>query len=158
MRKIVVYVITSLDGAVDDPNRLFPADVDPDQPQPPTFDDELIERENALIARQDAVLLGRHMHDAWSHYWPTSAVQPFADVVRELKSLPGNDIGVHGSIELAQSLIAGGLVDELHLAVAPVVDPEGRRLFDRATDLQRLTLGSATPTPTGALWLVYRPG
>src|SRR6478735_3541852 len=183
MRKIVVYVITSLDGAVDDPNRLFPADVDPDQPQPPTFDDELIERENALIAQQDAVLLGRHMYDAWSRYWPTSDVQPFADfingvkkyvvtstplptsslggwgdaeavqgqladIVGELKALPGNDIGVHGSIELAQSLIAEGLVDELHLAVAPVVDPEGRRLFERATDLQRLTLVSATPTPT----------
>ncbi len=192
MRKIVVYVITSLDGSVDDPNRLFPADVDPDQPQPPTFDEALIARENALIAQQDAVLLGRHMYDEWSRYWPTSAVQPFADfingvtkhvvtstplptssingwgdaevvqgsladVVRELKALPGNDIGVHGSIELAQSLIAEGLVDELHLAVAPVVDPEGRRLFERATDLQRLALVSATPTPTGALWLVYRP-
>ena len=138
------------------------------------------------------MLLGRHMYDAWSRYWPTSDVQPFADfingvkkyvitstplptsslggwgdaeavqgqladIVRELKALPGNDIGVHGSIELAQSLIAEGLVDELHLAVAPVVDPEGRRLFERATDLQRLTLVSATPTPTGALWLVYRP-
>jgi dihydrofolate reductase len=188
VRRIVVYVITWLDGAVDDPNRLFPADVDPDQPEPPTFDDELIARETALIEQQDAVLLGRHMYDAWSRYWPTSDVQPFADfingvkkyvvtstplttewgdaeavhgtladTVRDLKAMPGNDIGVHGSIELAQSLIAEGLVDELHLAVAPVVDPEGRRLFERATDLQRLALVSATPTPTGALWLVYRP-
>ena len=188
MRRIVAYTITSLDGSVDDPNRLFPPDVDPDQPQPPTFDDELIERENALIEQQDAVLLGRHMYDEWSRYWPTSDVQPYADfingvkkyvvtstalttewgdaeavsgaladIVRELKALPGNDIGVHGSIELVQSLIAEGLVDELHLAVAPVVDPEGRRLFERTTDLQRLALVSATPTPSGALWLVYRP-
>ena len=188
MRRIVAYTITSLDGSVDDPNRLFPPDVDPDQPQPPTFDDELIERENALIEQQDAVLLGRHMYDEWSRYWPTSDVQPYADfingvkkyvvtstalttewgdaeavsgaladIVRDLKALPGNDIGVHGSIELAQSLIAEGLVDELHLAVAPVVDPEGRRLFERTTDLQRLALVSATPTPSGALWLVYRP-
>jgi len=192
VRRIVVYTITSLDGSVDDPNRLFPAEVDPDQPQPPTFDDELVARETALIERQDAVLLGRHMYDEWSRYWPTSDVQPFADfingvkkfvvtstplttssthawgdaevvsgqltyIVRDLKALPGRDIGVHGSIELAQSLIAEGLVDELHLAVAPVVDPEGRRLFERATDLQRLALVSATPTPSGALWLVYRP-
>ena len=188
MRRIVVYVITSLDGSVDDPTRCFPPDVDPDRPQPPTFDDGLIEREAALIGQQDAVLLGRHMYDEWARYWPTSDEQPFADfingvkkyvvtstplttewgdaeavsgpltaVVRDLKALPGNDIGVHGSIELAQSLLAEGLVDELHLAVAPVVDPEGRRLFERATDLQRLTLVSATPTPTGALWLVYRP-
>ena len=85
MRKIVVYVITSLDGSVDDPNRLFPPDVDPDQPQPPTFDDELIERENALIAQQNAVLLGRHMYDAWSRYWPTSDVQPYADFINGVK-------------------------------------------------------------------------
>ncbi|GAA2740050.1 dihydrofolate reductase family protein [Terrabacter aerolatus] len=188
MRKIVVYTITSLDGSVDDPTRCFPPDVDPERPHPPTFDDGLIERETALIEQQDAVLLGRHMYDEWSRYWPTSDEQPFADfingvkkyvvtstplatewgdaeavsgsltdIVRNLKALPGDDIGVHGSIELAQSLLAEGLVDELHLAVAPVVDPEGRRLFERATDLTRLQLVSATPTSTGALWLVYRP-
>jgi dihydrofolate reductase len=186
VRRIVVYTITSLDGSVDDPNRLFPPDVDPEKPQPPTFDDELIARETALIERQDAVLLGRHMYDEWSRYWPTSDVQPFADfingvkkyvvtstplttewgdaeavsapladIVRSLKALPGKDIGVHGSIELVQSLLAEGLVDELHLAVAPVLDPEGRRLFDRLPALQRLTLVSATPTPTGALWLIF---
>lgn len=188
MRKIVVYTITSLDGSVDDPTRCFPPDMDPERPHPPTFDDGLIEREAALIGQQDAVLLGRHMYDEWSRYWPTSDEQPFADfingvkkyvvtssplttewgdaeavsgpladIIGDLKALPGNDIGVHGSIELAQSLLAEGLVDELHLAVAPVVDPEGRRLFERATDLQRLHLVSATPTSTGALWLVYRP-
>jgi dihydrofolate reductase len=193
VRRIVVYVITSLDGAVDDPTRLFPPDVDPDRPQPPTFDDELIAREAELIGQQDAVLLGRHMYDAWSRYWPTSDEQPFADfingvkkyvvtstpladergdvwgdveavggslteIVGHLKALPGKDIGVHGSITLAQSLLAEGLVDELHLAVAPVIDPAGRRLFERAEDLQRLTLRSVTPTPGGALWLVYGPG
>ena len=188
VRRIVLYAITSLDGAVDDPTRSFPPDVDPDEPQPPTFDDGLIEREAALIARQDAVLLGRHMYDVWSGYWPTSDEQPFADfingvkkyvvtstplttewgdseavsgplpdLVRDLKARPGGDIGVHGSIELARSLLAEGLVDELHLAVAPVLDPQGRRLFDGLSELQRLTLVSATPTPTGALWLVYRP-
>ncbi|NUS40251.1 MAG: dihydrofolate reductase [Terrabacter sp.] len=188
MRKVVLYTITSLDGAVDDPTRAFPSDVDPDKPQPPTFDDDLIALEAELIAAQDAVLLGRHMYDEWARYWPTSDEQPFADfinrvkkyvvtstplgvewgdaeavggplaeVVRDLKATSGGDIGVHGSIELAQSLLAEGLVDEVHLAVAPVVDPEGRRLFEKATGLQRLTLVSATPTVSGALWLVYRP-
>lgn len=188
MRRIVLYAITSLDGAVDDPTRSFPPEVDPDKPQPPTFDDVLIAREADLIGAQDAVLLGRGMYDQWSRYWPTSTEQPFADfinsvkkyvvtssplttawgdveavsgpladVVRTLTALPGRDIGVHGSIQLARSLLAEGLVDELHLAVAPVLDPEGRRLFDGLPGLQRLTLQSATPTPSGALWLVYRP-
>ena len=188
MRRIVLYTITSLDGAVDDPTRAFPPDVDPQVPHPPTFDDDLIELEARLIGRQDAVLLGRHMYDQWSRYWPTSDEQPFADfingvkkyvvtstplatqwgdaeavrgplpdAVRDLKATEGGDIGVHGSIELAQSLLAEGLVDELHLAVAPVLDPEGRRLFDGLPALQRLQLHSATPTSSGALWLVYRP-
>ena len=188
MRRIVAYVITSLDGSVDDPTRCFPPDIDPDKPQPPTFDDVLIERETALIEQQDAVLLGRHMYDEWSGYWPTSDEQPFADfinsvqkyvvtsrpltgdwadteavtgplaeVVADLRSRGHGDIGVHGSIQLVQSLLAEGLVDELHLAVAPVLDPEGRRLFDGLPELQRLSLVSATPTPGGALWLVYRP-
>ena len=175
MRRIVAYVITSLDGSVDDPTRCFPPDVDPDKPQPPTFDDVLIERETALIGQQDAVLLGRHMYDEWARYWPTSDEQPFADFINgvtkyvvtstSLTTQWGNaeavqgplaDV-VHGSIQLAQSLLAEGLVDELHLAVAPVLDPEGRRLFDGLPELQRLTLVSATPTPGGALWLVYRP-
>ena len=188
MRRIVVYTITSLDGSVDDPTRAFPPDTDPDRPQPPTFDDDLVAHETRLIAQQDAVLLGRHMYDEWSRYWPTSDEQPFADfingvkkyvvtstpltaewgdseavggqladIVRDLKALPGKDIGVHGSIELAQSLLAEGLVDELNLAVAPVLDPEGRRLFTGLPELQRHTLVSATPTVSGALWLVYRP-
>ena len=188
MRRIVLYTITSLDGAVDDPTRAFPPDVDPQVPHPPTFDDDLIELEAQLIGRQDAVLLGRHMYDQWSRYWPTSDEQPFADfingvkkyvvtsmplatqwgdaeavsgpladAVRHLKATEGGDIGVHGSIQLAQSLLAEGLVDELHLAVAPVLDPEGRRLFDSLPALQRLQLQSATPTSSGALWLVYRP-
>ncbi|WP_076260691.1 dihydrofolate reductase family protein [Intrasporangium flavum] len=188
MRRIVAYTITSLDGAVDDPTRAFPPDVDPERPHPPTFDDDLVELEARLIGRQDAVLLGRHMYDEWARYWPTSDEQPFADfingvkkyvvtstplatqwgdaealtgplaeVVGGLRATDGGDIGVHGSIELVQSLLAEGLVDELHLAVAPVLDPEGRRLFEGLPGLQRLSLQSATPTSSGALWLVYRP-
>ena len=147
----------------------------------------MIDMEARLIRDQDAVLLGRHMYDEWSRYWPTSDEQPFADfinnvkkyvvtstpltiawgdaeamagpigdLVRDLRARPGGDIGVHGSVELAQSLLAEGLVDELQLAVGPVVDPTGRRLFERFDDLRRLDLVSATPTPSGSVWLIYR--
>src|SRR4051812_18454810 len=190
MRRIVLYTLTSLDGAVDDPIRSFPEQAE-DEQSVPSFDAVMLEFEARLIGDQDAVLLGRHMYDQWSRYWPTSDEQPFADfinsvkkyvvtssplpdastsawgdaeavsgpladIVRNLKALPGKDIGVHGSIELAQALLAQGLVDELQLGVAPVLDPQGRRLFDGLPELQRLALHSATPTPSGALWLVYR--
>jgi dihydrofolate reductase len=81
---------------------------------------------------------------------------PVADIVRDLKARPGGDIGVHGSIRLAQSLLAAGLVDELRLAVGPVLDPAGRRLFEGLDDLRRLELLGATTTPGGTVWVTYR--
>lgn len=186
MRKVVLYTLMSLDGAVDDPRRYFP-DTDTDAPGAPVFDPAMIDLEARLIRDQDAVLLGRTMYDEWSGYWPTSDEQPFADFINgvkkyvvtstpltkawgdsqavagpipeflaALKGRPGGDIGVHGSIELAQSLLAAGLVDELHLAVGPVLDPTGRRLFEHLKAWTRLQLLSATPTPSGSLWLTYR--
>ncbi|HET7431585.1 MAG TPA: dihydrofolate reductase family protein [Nocardioides sp.] len=189
MRRIVVFTLSTLDGAVDDPNRYFP-DPEATGPSAPAYDEVMGRLEAELIARQDAVLLGRGMYDEWSRYWPTSDEQPFADfinsvhkyvlssrelspsawanteqvsgplheVVADLRSRPGDgDIGVHGSITLAQSLLAAGLADELQLVLAPVVDPLGRRLFSSMSELHRLQLDRCTQTDSGALWLVLRP-
>ena len=41
--------------------------------------------------------------------------------VAELKQTDGGTIGIHGSIRLAQSLLRAGLVDELHLFMAPLL-------------------------------------
>jgi dihydrofolate reductase len=186
VRNVVLYTLTSLDGAVDDPRRYFP-DTDANVPGAPVFDPVSIQMEAELIRDQDTVLLGRRMYDEWSGYWPTSDEQPFADFINavkkyvvtstpltrqwgdaeavtapiaefvgELKARPGGDIGVHGSIELAQSLLAAGLVDLVHRGVGPVLDPTGRRLFERIGDWTRLELLKATPTPSGAVWLSYR--
>jgi dihydrofolate reductase len=43
------------------------------------------------------------------------------EFVRDLKHQPGGDIGVHGSISVAQVLLAAGVVDELTLAIAPTI-------------------------------------
>jgi dihydrofolate reductase len=186
MSKVVLYTLTSLDGAVEDPRRYFP-DSTPTVASAPVFDPVMADLEAQLIGNQDTVLLGRTTFDEWSRYWPTSDEQPFADfinsvkkyvvtstpltnswgqaeavagpladIVGDLKARPGGDIGVHGSITLAQALLAAGLVDELHLAVGPVLDPEGRRLFEGLNDLRELELLRATPTPGGAVWVTYR--
>jgi dihydrofolate reductase len=143
--------------------------------------------EQRIIGTQDAVLLGRHMYDEWSQYWPTADDQPFADfinsvkkyvvtstplsnewhnaeaveapvedLVLDLKARPGGDIGVHGSIQLAQSLLAAGLVDELRLVVGPAWGCSGRRLFASSGDTRRLELLNAIPTPSGSVLLAYR--
>ena len=49
--------------------------------------------------------------------------------VDALKRQPGRELQIHGSARLAQSLLAAGLVDQLRLAIAPVVVGRGRRLF-----------------------------
>lgn len=80
------------------------------------------------------------------------------DFVRDLKEQPGGDIGVHGSIELARSLFAAGLVDELRLVIAPAVAGAGRRLFEGEGEgeLQELELVRSAGTPSGAVLVDYR--
>jgi dihydrofolate reductase len=184
MRKLVLYTLMSLDGAVDRPNQYFVAG---QESGPPVFDAAMLDNETKVIGAQDAVLLGRRMYDEWSEYWPTSDEQPFADfinsvrkyvvtsspltnawhnaeavsgpiedLVHELKDQEGGDIGVHGSIQLAQSLLSAGLVDELQLVVGPAFGFSGRRLFANPDDVHRLELLSAKPTPSGSVLLAYR--
>jgi dihydrofolate reductase len=71
-----------------------------------------------------------------------------------MKERTGGDIGVHGSITLTQSLLAAGLVDELRLVVAPVVQGQGRKLFEGNTS-SRLTLTRSIASPTGSLLLDF---
>lgn len=80
---------------------------------------------------------------------------PLADAVAALKDQPGGDIGVHGSISVAQSLLAAGLVDELRLVITPVVAGAGRRLF-AGEQLHRFELIKAVATPTGSILADYR--
>ena len=59
---------------------------------------------------------------------------------RSLKSQPGMDIVLTGSISLAHSLIAGGVVDEYRLFVYPTVQGRGRRLFPDGMQVPLLQL------------------
>jgi dihydrofolate reductase len=74
--------------------------------------------------------------------WENSTVLA-GDAVEQataLKSQPGMDIVLTGSIRLAHALIAGGVVDEFRLFVYPAVQGRGRRLFPAGTAIGRLTL------------------
>ena len=79
MPDLVLYTLVSLDGATEDPRRYFPET--PNRPGAPAFDDDLGRHEAEMLARQNAVLLGRRTYDQWSRYWPTSDEQPFADFI-----------------------------------------------------------------------------
>jgi dihydrofolate reductase len=57
-----------------------------------------------------------------------------------LKSQPGKDIVLTGSISLAHTLIEAGVVDEYRLFVYPTVQGRGRRLFPDGTTIPTLAL------------------
>jgi dihydrofolate reductase len=77
------------------------------------------------------------------------------DFVRDLKDRPGGDIGVHASISVAQALLAAAIVDELRLAIAPVIVGSGRRLLEALPAMRPETIGSTT-SPSGHLLVDYR--
>ena len=79
---------------------------------------------------------------------------PVDHFVRELIAGEGGDIGIHGSISLAQYLLAQGLVDELRLLVAPRVVGSGRRLFEDDVAYS-LELVRSTGSPSGSLLIHY---
>jgi dihydrofolate reductase len=82
---------------------------------------------------------------------------PLAKEIQALKSAPGADIVVTGSMTLVRDLIAAGLVDEYRLFVYPVVLGRGRRLFAEATNVPRLQLVETQPFRSGIVLLRYRP-
>jgi dihydrofolate reductase len=70
VRKIVVYELLSLDGVAEDPDTFF-AD----------WDDAMDANLAAVIATQDAVILGRRSYAEWARFWPSSQIQPFATFI-----------------------------------------------------------------------------
>ncbi len=76
--------------------------------------------------------------------------------VRELKAEPGRDIVLTGSISLAHTLIAAGVVDEYRLFVYPAVQGRGRRLFPDGVSASTLALVEAPKSfPSGITLLRY---
>jgi dihydrofolate reductase len=61
VRQVVVYELLSLDGVAEAPDRFF-AD----------WDDAMDANLAAVIATQDAVILGRRSYTEWAQFWPAA--------------------------------------------------------------------------------------
>lgn len=77
--------------------------------------------------------------------------------IKRLKSLPGKDIVLWGSITLAQSLLKENLIDEYHLQLCPVLTGGGRSLFPQPMNFTRLELYESRRYNTGVVFLNYKP-
>jgi dihydrofolate reductase len=83
-----------------------------------------------------------------------------ADIVGELRALKARSekpVYIFGSGELMRSLLPEGLIDEILLAVVPVVIGRGRRLFGEGPRVP-LRLLSSQPTAGGTVVLSYAVG
>src|SRR4051794_4060364 len=90
--------------------------------------------------------------------WRNSTVVEAADLVEavsKLKQEAGGDVVVHGSVQLAQTLIEHDLVDELRLMVFPVVLGTGKRLFGDPGEKKTLRLVDSKVVGDGIVILTY---
>jgi dihydrofolate reductase len=75
--------------------------------------------------------------------------------VNDLKSQGNGFITVLGSGELAQTMIAHGLIDDYRLFVHPLMLGTGKRLFRETSRPLPMRLVDCAPTSTGILMLNY---
>jgi dihydrofolate reductase len=178
MRKVVLYQLQSLDGVAEEPgNWMFDtgrAIFDNLGAVIATQDDILLGRGTydywvGYWPASDVEPFASFINGTRKHVFTSSAPaetwanSTFVDgsateYVTELKQGDGGDVGIHGSIDLARSLLQADLVDELRLVVAPTLARGGKRLFDGGGDLRRLELVDSDRTDAGALLLAYRVG
>ena len=171
MRKVVYSVAMSLDGYVAGPNG--EADwisIDPEDD--PGFDFA------AWIARFDTVLIGRKTYEQFRAMGGGQAMPGVASIVasrtlrpedcpgatvigdgltdrvRELRAGSGKDIWLFGGGVLFRSLLDAGLVDEVCVAVIPVLLGGGVPLL-AAGDRAKLRLTGHTVHKSGVVALEY---
>lgn len=175
MRKVVVFEFLSVDGVAEDPDRFFTVYDDVvDQ-----YLGDVITTQDAVILGRGIydgwagywpksdiepfatfingvtkyIATSTPLQQEWTN--STAIDGDLVEFVRELKNQPGDDIGVHASISVAHTLLAAGVVDELKLAIAPMVVGTGRRLLDTMPAGQ-LELIRSAGTPSGYLLADYR--
>jgi dihydrofolate reductase len=177
MRKVVLYELMSLDGVAEEPGEgdWF---VEADERLMDNLHQVIARQDTVLLGRRTYEKWVPHWPTStmqpfadfinntpkvlfssappevsWSA--TTHVTGPAADYVADLKRRPGGDIGIHGRLTLARSLLREHLVDELRLAVSPSLAGRGHRLFDDAGDVQRFELVDADRSG-GCLLLTYR--
>ncbi len=87
--------------------------------------------------------------------WPNVVFLDGADAIKKLKEGDGSDIKVHGSGNLAQTLLKHDLVDELHLMIFPITLGSGKKLFSDGTAPAAFTLMGSLVTPNGVIFANY---
>ncbi|MEU5091516.1 dihydrofolate reductase family protein [Streptomyces sp. NPDC021356] len=92
--------------------------------------------------------------------WENTVRVPGAEAlgkVRELRAAGGGDLAMMGSPTLVRALLGAGLVDELQLAVMPVLLGGGKSIFPTDGVKRTWQLVSSKTAKTGTQLNVFRP-
>lgn len=174
MRKLIIYIATSLDGYIAKPN-----------------DDlsflKLVEKEGEDYGYKeftktiDTIILGRRTYD-WvvkemgaSHYdngdrnvyvitrntrEPVGKTQFYTEdltkLVQQLKAENGKNIYCDGGSEIINELLKNDLIDEFIISVIPILLGNGTKLFKDGRPEQTLEFISAKTFDTGLAQLHYK--
>jgi dihydrofolate reductase len=179
MRKLIAFLVTSLDGYHQSADNGFDWH---------TVDGEFNDFAVDQLAGADTLLFGRATYQDMAGFWPTASgrtadlmnktdkvvvsttlTEPTwaptrvigSDVaagVTALKQRPGGDVLVLGSSRLTASLVAAGLVDQLRVMVMPVVLGAGTSLLAGVTGRLPVHLTDLRRFGNGNVLLNYRPG
>ena len=173
MRKIILQLAVSLDGFIEGPNGEYDW----------CFTDQDYGM-TAFFQRIDSVFYGRKSYELVSSIEDATndsampgfpklkeyifsntlqTVKPSAHLVSgdiqaavtQIKKEPGKDIWLFGGASLTTSLLNMGLVDELSLAVHPIILASGKPLFHHIANRISLSLIQTQSYPSGLVSLTY---
>ncbi len=183
MRKVLLFMMTSLDGYFEGANHEIDwHNVDEE------FNDYAISQLNEV----DTLLFGRATYELMASYWPTDQAKAddpvvaermnslpkivfsrtlphvewqntrlvkdsFAAEVTKLKQQPGKDLIIFGSSALAASFLEHSLLDECRVMINPVVLGRGNSLFSGINDRLRFRLLRTKVFHSGNVLLCYEP-
>jgi len=180
LRKIIVEVEVSVDGAMGGENADFWKQVFP------FHSADVTEYLNELLFMPDALLMGQKTYKGFAQVWPTrqgkdadrinsmpkyvasrtlkeplqwNATLIKGDVpeeIRKLKEAPGEWLVQYGVGELTHTLLKHGLVDELRILMYPFAFGEGPRIFEQM-GVNTLRLLDTQPFSSGVVALHYQP-
>jgi dihydrofolate reductase len=186
MRKIILYMFTTIDGFISGINGEF------DDYEPSVEEHQFA---NTLFRTSGGVLFGRKTYEGFVDYWDTLDLtdlsiplvgREFATIFRglprvvfsrtltkvdsrttliagnlavevsTLKQQPGNDLLLVCGPELLATLVAHGFVDEYRLMIKPTALGQGKALFGEVKDKLRLKLLSIQSFQSGTVMHHYQ--
>src|SRR4029453_14675670 len=180
MRKIIVEVEVSVDGAMGGENVDFWKQVFP------SHSADVQEYLNDLLFMPDALLMGRKTFEFFAQVWPTrqgedadringlpksvasrTLKEPLtwnailikggvAEAINKLKQEPGKGLVQYGVGELTHTMLKVGLVDEFRILVYPFTFGDGPRIFDHM-GINTLKLLETRTFSSGIVALHYKP-